>query len=1602
MANHSNFVHLHAHTQYSLLDGACLITDLIDLAKAFRMPAVSITDHGNMFGAIEFYYQAMKAGIKPIIGCETYLAPNSRFEKSAHGIKEAAFHILLLAKDETGYRNLMKIVTAGYLEGFYYRPRVDKDFLAEHSKGLIALTACLKGEVPHLVMTDRMEQAKQVCGQYQDIFGKGNFYLEIMNNKIPEQEKVTKRLIELSKEVNIPLVATNDIHYLTRDNAKAHEALLCIQTQTTLDDPNRMKLQTEEFYMKSPEEMTEAFSEVPQAISNTVEIAEKCNLEIDFTKTYLPQYKAPEGKTGESYLRELCNEGLTKKYGKITPEIEKRFDHEISVINKSGYMSYFLIAWDFVSHAKRENIPVGPGRGSAAGSIVSYALGITDIDPLKYDLLFERFLNPDRVSLPDIDIDFCYERRQEVIDYVTAKYSKENVSQIITFGTMMAKGVIRDVGRVMAMPYADVDKIAKLIPNELGMKIKNALEIEPELKEMYKKDPQITELLDTSMALEGLTRHASTHAAGVVISEDKLMNHIPLYKQGEQITTGYPMVSLERIGLLKMDFLGLRNLTVIDETLKIVKRMRNIDLQIDKITLDDEKTFDLLRKAESIGVFQLESSGMRDLLRKLRPGKFEDLIAVLALFRPGPIGSGMVDDFISRKNGGGEIKYDHPSLEPILKDTYGIIVYQEQIMRICSNLAGFSLAKADSLRRAISKKNPEIMLAAKNDFINGCVKRGVEEKVADRIFNYIEYFAGYGFNKCVIGSTELLDLDSGEFVSVESLYNSGSLIRTASCDEESYKIVPQRIKDIVCNGIKMTYCLKTASGKEIVATGNHPFFTASGWKELKDLKSGDRIATPRLVPRWKSEKADEYKIISLACLLAEGNLCHTSGLYFYSNSRQEAEEFSRNIECFPRTKARIYERGGKLEVYAGTGRDTRFVKGRVPWNKAATSPVAVSQDARVRSGARLWIEELGLNNKKSVEKFVPAFVYSLGPEQLALFIGKLWTGDGYVFGKRNTPFYATSSRRMADDLQRLLLRLGIISVIRDKVFKYNYKGETKLKYGRAISLIGEESRRNFLEKICPHITGKKEQIALLRGCFSLLSRDRDSKDTIPAQVRLVVRSEKERTGKTWDEIERESGVCVKELYGTIKRHKKGFRRSTIRRLAEYFNSSVLYKFASSDIYWDTIHSIVPAGKQKTYDVEMEKIHNFIANGIIVHNSHSAAYAMISYRTAYLKANFPVEYMTALLTSEKDNTDKLVVYIDELNRMGIKIFPPAVNESYSKFTIVPEGVRFGLAAIKNVGHGAIDSVIEARKKNGPFESLYAFCEQIDSRLVNRKVLESLIKCGAFDSFKLHRSQLMAILDQAMEVAGGIQKDRMKGQLSFFDTFEDQKGFKETFQDIPNIPEWPENQLLAYEKQLLGFYVTKHPLTRYEKLLKTYSTCGTTELAGLRDGDEAFVGGIINKVKFTVTKRTGEKMAIVKLEDLKGMVEVLVFPSTFQKIGGLIKDDAIIFVKGRISLREQDPKIMADDIIPLDEVKKRYTKSVAINVMSAGLEKNTLNTIKGILANHRGPIPVYVTITTPSDRKVDIQASDDLRVQPTDEMIKDIEDLLGEGAVSLRAL
>jgi len=744
----SEFIHLHNHTRYSLLDGACRIEDLIDQCKKNKMDALAITDHGNMFGAIDFYTQVKNEGIKPIIGSEVYIAPGSRFDKTASKSQtDRSFHLILLAKNNQGYKNLMKLVSIGFLEGFYYKPRIDKEVLKTYSSGLIALSACIKGEVSQLILRENFEGAEKVALEYRDIFGE-DYYLEIQRHDIPEEEIIVKGMAELSKKTGIPLVATNDIHYLKQEHAPAHEALMCLQTGKTLKDEKRMQLSTDQVYFKSTEEMKELFQDFPQAIENSIIIADKCNLELELDKIHLPDFKVPEEfkhLSLDEYLRHLSEEGLKKYYPKITPELQERLDHELDIIKTMGYAGYFLIVKDFIDYANEKQIPVGPGRGSAAGSLVSYCLRITTIDPMEYDLLFERFLNPDRVSMPDIDIDFCYERREEIIQYVREKYGEKNVTQIITFGSMAARGVIRDVGRVLDMNLSDVDKIAKLIPAEIGITLDKALEKVDELRKLSTKDELHKQLIDYSKVLEGLARHSSTHAAGVVITPGELTDYTPLAKSNQSdSTTQYDMKSLDKIGVLKMDFLGLRTLTVMDHALKHLKK-RNIELDLENIPLNDQKTLDIFGKGETVGVFQFESAGMRDNLRRLNPQNIDDLVAMNALYRPGPME--MIPEYIDRKFGRAQITYLHPKLEPILKETYGIIVYQEQVMRVASDLGGFSMAKADELRRAMGKKKKDIMAKLSVEFKKGAAENGINEKSADEIYELMKKFAKYGFNK---------------------------------------------------------------------------------------------------------------------------------------------------------------------------------------------------------------------------------------------------------------------------------------------------------------------------------------------------------------------------------------------------------------------------------------------------------------------------------------------------------------------------------------------------------------------------------------------------------------------------------------------------------------------------------------------------------------------------------------------------------------------------------------------------------------------------------------------------------------------------------------
>ena len=1120
---------------------------------------MAITDHGNMFGALEFYTKAHAAGVKPIIGCEVYVAPGSRHDKSgASSSGDASGHLVLLCKNRVGYRNLCRLVSTAYQDGFYYRPRIDWDLLSDNNEGLIALTACLGGEIPNLICRGRMDHARQRAEEMSRIFDNNRLYLELQENFLAEQEVANKGLIEIGKELGLPLVATNDCHYLTRDDAFAHEVLLCIQTGKTMDDPNRMRFANEEFYVKTPDEMGELFKAFPEAVSNSVEIAERCNLELDVSgKNYhFPSLALGDAQTPSQALEQQSFEGLEQRIAeirKIRPDFsaedhaayKARLEQELKIINQMGFPDYFLIVADFINWAKNHDIPVGPGRGSAAGSLVAYALRITDIDPKPYHLLFERFLNPERISMPDIDVDFCINGREDVINYVRDKYGKDNVAQIITFGSMLARAVIRDVGRGMGMPYGEVDTIAKLIPNPVGKKVtlKDAQKQEPRLRELIEKDARVKKLFKVAMSLEGLTRHASTHAAGVVVTPEPLTNYLPLYvdpKSHGQVTQ-FDMGYVEKIGLVKFDFLGLKTLTVIDKTVKLI-RVKNPEFDLGLIPQDDEQTFQLLSRGETTGVFQLESSGMKEYLIKLKPSCFEDLIAMVALYRPGPLGSGMVDSFIKRKHGVEEFGYDFPELEPILKDTYGVIVYQEQVMQIAQVLGNYSLGSADLLRRAMGKKKPEEMAKQKKNFLDGAKGNKLETKKAEAVFDQMEKFAEYGFNK----------------------------------------------------------------------------------------------------------------------------------------------------------------------------------------------------------------------------------------------------------------------------------------------------------------------------------------------------------------------------------------------------------------------------------------------------------------------SHSAAYAYIAYQTAYLKAHYPVEFMAALLTEDMENTEKVIKNINEIRNMGIAILPPDINASCRNFTVHEKDIRFGLGAVKGVGGAAVEAIVEAREE-GPFSSLHDFCERVDLRRVNKRVVEALVKCGAFDSLQHKRAQFMAAIEEAMEYGQKLQREKESGQESLFGTDQIVTQNGQMYGELPDLEEWPENVLLTNEKEAIGFYITGHPLARHSDAIKRFSTCDTAGLMERADKEEVSVCGIVTGIKLLNTRK-GDRMAFVTLEDLSGFVEMVVFPETYTEAAELLNSEEALLVKGTVDVGEDACKILVNEVLSLKDVQERLTRMVHFRLTTPGLEERQLRSLREIMTRYHGDCEALIHLVVPNRSETVISLPEDLRLQASDQMMDDVEKLFGYNVVT----
>ena len=1175
-----DFVHLHNHTEYSLLDGATRLTDekgnpseFIKSMAAAKFPALAITDHGNLYGAIEFYSMCTEVGIKPIIGMESYIAPQSRLDRSGSP-SEASNHLTLLAINETGYRNLMKLSSKAFLEGYYYKPRIDKEILAQHAEGLVGLSGCLKGEVPGALLADRPEKAEKALDDYRQIFGKENFFVELMDHGLADQKKVFPKLVELAKKFDAPLVATNDCHYFRKEDNLAHDVLLCIGTGKTIDDPKRLKYAAPEFYYKSNAEMLQVFGEIPQALKNTLAIADRAHLELKFNQILLPRYDVPVGDSPETYLEKLCLEGLKKRMGHIRPEYKTRLDYELGIIQKMGFATYFLIVWDFIRYARTQGIPVGPGRGSGAGALTAYALSITNIDPIQNGLLFERFLNPERRSMPDLDIDFSDDGREKVIAYVRSKYGEACVAQIITFGSMLARLVVRDVGRVLGIPLQEVDRVTRLIPRELGTTLHSALGAVPELQQVYKSDPQMKRLLDLAQKLEGVKRHTGVHAAGTIIAAGELTQHVPLAKGSRDVvTTQYNDEALLKLGLLKVDFLGLRTLSVIRDAVALVRQRHEPDFDIDKIPVDDGATFKLLAQAKTAGVFQLESAGMRDLLRKLKPTTLSDVTALISLYRPGPMGSGMLDEFVSRKHARSKVRFDHPLLEPLLADTYGIIVYQEQVMQIAQVLAGYTPGQADVLRKAMGKKIPEILQQQKETFLKGCAEKKVDKKIAEKVFDLVVQFGGYGFNK----------------------------------------------------------------------------------------------------------------------------------------------------------------------------------------------------------------------------------------------------------------------------------------------------------------------------------------------------------------------------------------------------------------------------------------------------------------------SHASAYGLVSYQTAFLKANFPVEFMTAVLTSEighsalgsKEVESKMVSYMGAAQDMDIEILPPDVQRSADVFSVEspPEEkkaprIRFGLLAVKNVGEGAVASMLEARKK-GPFASLGDLCARVDTRQSNRKVLESLVKAGAFDGFRpvlgdepdavrmtalcRWRAQLLADVEGALNRSSSAKEEASVGQGALFDmgAVAAAKPARGSSGTVPAAP-WAEHELLANEKEVLGFYLSGHPLARYRKELSSFTshTLGTLPETGL-----VRVAGMIVNTKKTVTKN-GHAMSRFKLEDLDGEIECVVFPKTFTpEVARVLVAHEMVVVKGRVEPRADDKNLLVEEVVPLKEARERFIKRLVVRLSTAGLEEEMVGKIHRVCAGHPGSARVCFELDTPTHgvfRLVSERA-----VAPTDGVLVELQAIVGADRVELQA-
>lgn len=1586
----SGFVHLHLHSEYSLVDSVVRIKPLVKAAAAAGMPAVAVTDVSNLFAAVKFYKAATAAGIKPIIGADVWLR---------RGPDEIT-RLVLLCQNDAGYRNLTRLVSRSYIEG---RQRdlalIDFNWLTGATDGLIALSAGRDGDLGRALLNGNTAQAERYLDDWQRLFPE-RFYLEVQRTGRPNEERYLQAAVDLAIAHDLPVVATNDVRFLSQDDFEAHEARVCIHQGRTLNDNRRSRDYSTEQYLRTPADMAERFADLPEALENSIEIAKRCNLTLELGKSVLPDFPIPADLSAEDYFAQQARDGLEARLQKLfkvnAPDFatrrqpyDERLTTELAVIQHMGFAGYFLIVADFIRWAKDNGIPVGPGRGSGAGSLVAYALGITDLDPLAYDLLFERFLNPERVSMPDFDVDFCMEGRDRVIDYVARHYGRDKVSQIATYGTMAAKAVVRDVGRVLGQPYGFVDKIAKLVPFEVGMTLDKALEQEPELARLHREDEEVRALLDLALKLEGLARSVGKHAGGVVIAPSALTDFSPLYCEdgSDAPVTQFDKDDVEAVGLVKFDFLGLRTLTIIDWALQTINAQRKNNgeepLDITTLPLKDRAAYELLKRCETTAVFQLESRGMKDLIRRLQPDRFEDIIALVALFRPGPLQSGMVDDFINRKHGRAEVAYPHPDLEPVLEPTYGVILYQEQVMQIAQVLASYTLGGADLLRR------------------------------------------------CLSGSTEVMDAATGRLVSLREIaaHQDEWLGREVfTLNLQTQKIDRQPISAIYANGVRGVWEITTKTQRKIRATAEHLFYTLNGWKPLAAFNNGDRIGLARTLPIIHDSTVSDAQIKLTAYLLGDGHLStrKPSNSYFCNSDPELIADFNNCAESLFGAPAPVdyqVHEGHKTVAYARIGCVSAFNR---------------------------WVDH-HLKRAHSRDKVLPEWIFQLSRQQLQLFLGTLWSTDGSFDKSLGHTDYTSTSERMIRQIQHLLLRLGIVALFNIK--RIHYQGKPHVSYRAQIT--GREDMLRFYDLIAPFLSQYKQKTAQM--CY-LLIKDKtknQSKHTIPPAVITLIATAKQASGMTWADIDHAVGATRGAMssglnFQTIPT--RSLARHRVYNFAVALQNRELQAIAESEVFWDVITSIDYIGEEDVYDLTIPQHHNFIANDFIAHNcmgkkkpeemaqqrtiftegalqrgvdaelsnyifdlmekfagygfnkSHSAAYALVSYQTAWLKAHYPAAFMAAVLSSDMDKTDKVVTFIEECRRMKLNVAPPSVNRSVWRFAVGSKDneIIYGLGAIKGAGEGAIENLLTERR-NGVFKDLYDFCRRIDLRKFNRRVLEALIRSGACDELGPNRATLMQQLPDALHVAEQDSRNAAVGQNDLFGLADNTVVAPVRTQQLATLPEWDDETRLNHEKATLGLYLTGHPIDRYKAELKHFISGALADVLdddapaptrrGRDNNKTVTVAGLVVEVR-TRNGNRGGRMAFVTLDDGTKRTEIRIFSEKYELYRELIEDDKVLVVRGDLSYDEfaGGLRLNVDKLFDIDGARNEFARRLLLHLSAPDFRINFVNELAAVLAPYRqGQCPIGVYYTRPGAR-AELVFDPVWRVRPTEELLRRLRELL----------